>query len=112
MLPKNVEDAYPLSPMQRLMLLHAISSAGTDVLLNQVCYEIRGLLDVTAFHRAWDTLVARHPALRTAFLWEGLPQPLQVVRHALDILAVQEDADGGDLFGSVGSLKVELWNAR
>jgi len=79
-LPKNVEDAYPLSPMQRLMLLHAISSAGNGVLLNQVCYDIRGPLDASAFHRAWDALVARHSALRTAFLWEGLPQPLQVVR--------------------------------
>ena len=84
-LPKNVEDAYPLSSMQRLMLLHAISSAGNGVLLNQVCYDVRGPLDTSAFHRAWDALVARHPALRTAFLWEGLPQPLQVVRATVSV---------------------------
>jgi len=83
--PKNVEDAYPLSPMQRLMLLHAMSSAGNGVLLNQVCYDIRGPLDASAFHRAWDALVARHSALRTAFLWEGLPQPLQVVRTTVTL---------------------------
>ena len=85
MLPKNVDDAYPLSPMQRLMLLHAMSSAGQDVLLNQVSYHIHGSLDASAFQRAWDTLVARHPALRTAFLWEGLAQPLQVVRTAVTL---------------------------
>ena len=85
MLPKNVEDAYPLSPMQHLMLLHAISTPGGGVLLNQVCYEIRGPLDAPAFHRAWDALVARHAALRTAFLWEGLSQPLQVVRSSVTL---------------------------
>jgi thioesterase domain-containing protein len=84
-LPRNVDDAYPLSPMQRLMLLHAISSAGNGVLLNQVCYDVRGALDAGAFHRAWDALVARHPALRTAFLWQGLPQPLQVVRTVVGL---------------------------
>jgi len=84
-LPQNVEDAYPLSPMQRLMLLHAITAVGNGVLLNQVCYEIRGPLDASAFQRAWDALVARHPALRTAFLWEGLQQPLQVVRSTVTL---------------------------
>lgn len=84
-LPRNVEAAYPLSPMQRLMLLHAISSAGNGVLVNQVCYDIRGPLDASAFQRAWDALVARHTVLRTAFLWEGLPQPLQVVRATVTL---------------------------
>ena len=93
-LPKNVEDAYPLSPMQRLMLLHAISSAGNGVLLNQVCYNIRGPFNAPAFHRAWDALVARHSALRTAFLWEGLPQPLQVVRTTVALPFQHVDLTG------------------
>ena len=84
-LPRNVADAYPLSPMQRLMLLHAIASGGNGVLLNQVCYDIRGGLDVLAFRRAWDAVVERHPSLRTAFLWERLPQPLQVVRSTVSL---------------------------
>ena len=32
---KNVEDAYPLSPMQQLMLLHTLSAPESDVLFNQ-----------------------------------------------------------------------------
>jgi len=84
-LPRNVDDAYPLTPMQRLMLLHAISAAGNGVLLNQVCYDIYGPLDAEAFRRAWDALVARHAALRTAFLWDGLDQPLQVVRTTVSL---------------------------
>lgn len=93
-LPKNVDDIYPLTPMQRLMLLHAISPAAGDGLVNQVCYHIRGALDAPAFHRAWDAVVARHPALRTAFLYEGLPQPLQAVRSAVTLPFQSVDLSG------------------
>ena len=84
-LPRNVDDAYPLSAMQHLMLLHAISSPGNGVLLNQVCYDIHGPLETHAFRCAWEALVARHAALRTCVLWEGLQQPLQIVRSAVSV---------------------------
>ena len=84
-LPKNVDDLYQLSPMQHLMLLRAIAEEGSGVLLNQVCYDVRGPFDVENFRLAWETLVARHPALRTAFLWEGLPHPVQVVRSTVPL---------------------------
>lgn len=85
MLPKNVEDIYPLTPMQHLMLLHSIQAGANSVLFSQVSYEISGPLDAEAFRGAWQALVDRHAALRTAFLWEGLAQPLQVVRTAVTL---------------------------
>ena len=78
---EDVEDLYALSPMQEMMLLHSMSAGKDDVLFNQVCYEVRGELDVPALRRAWQDIVDRHPILRTAFLWDGLKQPLQVVRR-------------------------------
>ena len=84
-LPKNVAELYQLSPMQHLMLLHAIAQDGHGVLLNQVSYDMRGTLDVDAFRWAWESLVARHAALRTVFLWEGLPHPVQVVRTTVSL---------------------------
>lgn len=78
--PKNVEDVVPLSPMQSLMLLHEVGAPGRSVLVNQTCYAVRGPLDRAAFEEAVSRLVARHPALRTCFVWEGLDEPLQVVR--------------------------------
>lgn len=78
--PRNLDDLFPLTPMQHLMLLHALTAEHQGALLNQVCYEIRGPLRAELFRQAWETLVARHPALRTGVLWEGLPQPLQAVR--------------------------------
>ncbi len=79
---KNVADIYALSPMQQLMLLHARTAEGTnDVLFNQIVYAINGALDVDAYHRAWQLVVDRHPALRTIFVWQDGKDPVQVVRE-------------------------------
>lgn len=77
---KNVEDIYPLSPMQGLMLTHALADPAADASFTQVAYEIDGPLDADAFAAAWQVLVNRHTALRTAFLWDGLKDPVQAVR--------------------------------
>ncbi|MBI5302107.1 MAG: hypothetical protein HY868_08225 [Chloroflexi bacterium] len=79
---KNVQDIYPLSPMQELMLVHSLGAAQSSVLFNQLVYIARGALDVDAFERAWRELVARHAILRTAFVWEKLKEPVQVVRES------------------------------
>lgn len=77
---ENVEDIYPLTPMQHLMLIHSLRSPGSSTLINQFRYILRGSLDQSRFARAWDLVVSRHQALRTAFVWQDLPNPLQVVR--------------------------------
>ncbi len=88
---KNVADIYPLSPMQETMLLHAISRPGDDVLFNQFVYEINGDLDQSAMRGAWQALVDRHAILRSAFVWEDVKQPLQVVRISVDLPYRQYD---------------------
>src|SRR6266545_738487 len=40
---------------------------------------LAGPLDVSALERAWRHVVARHGILRSAFFWEGLEKPAQVV---------------------------------
>jgi hypothetical protein len=67
--------------MQQAMLLHALGHRRDDTLFNQFSYAIDGPLDADAFAQAWAATVQRHPALRTAFLWQDLPQPMQVVRQ-------------------------------
>lgn len=72
-------DAYPLSPMQQGMLFHSLSAPGSDVYVEQLACVLEGALHGEAFRAAWETVVARHGVLRTAFAWKGLPEPLQVV---------------------------------
>ena len=81
---KNVADIYALSPMQKLMLLHA-NTSGTehDVLFNQIVFQITGQLDTEAYRKAWQLMIDRHPALRTMFIWQDSKEPLQIVREKL-----------------------------
>ncbi|HKH44413.1 MAG TPA: amino acid adenylation domain-containing protein, partial [Thermoanaerobaculia bacterium] len=75
----EVEDVYPLSPMQQGMLFHSLFDPAAGMYVAQLPCELRGALDLDAFRRSWETLAARHEALRSAFLQEGLAEPLQVI---------------------------------
>jgi len=82
LLPADIELLYPLSPLQQGMLFHALQAPDESHYLNQLSLAIDGL-DAPRFKQAWETTVARHDVLRTAFLWEGLSQPLQAVRRSV-----------------------------
>jgi amino acid adenylation domain-containing protein/non-ribosomal peptide synthase protein (TIGR01720 family) len=78
----DVEDLYPLSPVQQGMLFHSLSEPDSGVYVEQLVLDLEGDLDVRRFADCWRQVVARHAVLRTAFLWQGVSQPLQAV--ALD----------------------------
>ncbi len=82
---ENVEDIYSLSPMQQGMLFHSLYLPETGVYSEQVSCRLRGKLNVNAFQRAWQTAVDRHPILRTAFIWEDLDEPVQVVYRQVTV---------------------------
>ena len=75
---RNVEDAYPLSPMQEGMLFHSLYSPEAGLYVTQVACTLEEI-DDEAFARAWQRVLDRHPALRTAFVWKSAARPLQVV---------------------------------
>ncbi|MEO7020993.1 MAG: amino acid adenylation domain-containing protein, partial [Ktedonobacteraceae bacterium] len=76
---KDIEDIYPLSPMQHGMLFHSLYDPAFDIYYCQGSWTIRGPIDISAFRHAWHQVIARHPILRTTFAWIGLDQPLQIV---------------------------------
>src|SRR5437660_6800177 len=82
---KNVEDVYPLSPMQEGMLFNSLYAPQSEVYFEQMTCIIRGKLNASAFKQAWQQVVARHPILRTCFLWERLEEHLQVVRQRVEL---------------------------
>jgi hypothetical protein len=88
---KNVEDVYRLSPMQEMMLLHSLGATKSDVLFNQLCYELSGQLDLEAFRLAWQQTLDRHRALRTIFVSKGLSRPVQIVRKEVSLPFSSED---------------------
>jgi amino acid adenylation domain-containing protein/thioester reductase-like protein/non-ribosomal peptide synthase protein (TIGR01720 family) len=80
----QLEDVYPLSPMQEGMLFQSLMETSSGLYVEQVSWILRGDLDPVAFRRAWSLLVERHPVLRTAFAWQGLQQPVQVVWRGVE----------------------------
>ncbi|HLJ35488.1 MAG TPA: condensation domain-containing protein, partial [Ktedonobacteraceae bacterium] len=80
----NIEDIYELSPMQRGMLFHTLYDPHSGVYVEQAIESIEGFLDAGAFYEAWQRVIARHATLRTAFLWEELDDPMQVVYEAVE----------------------------
>jgi amino acid adenylation domain-containing protein/non-ribosomal peptide synthase protein (TIGR01720 family) len=80
-----IEDIYPLSPLQSGLLFHTLLEPGSKVYVGQLTCELHGSLDETAFAGAWHLLVARHAILRTAFVWKGQREPVQVVHRKLEL---------------------------
>ncbi|HET7113670.1 MAG TPA: condensation domain-containing protein, partial [Pyrinomonadaceae bacterium] len=88
---KNVEDIYPLSPMQEGILFHTRHDAAFAMYFEIITATLQGEVDLDAFARAWQAVVDRHPVLRTAFVWEGLDEPLQVVRRRAKLPVTRYD---------------------
>ena len=82
---KNIADIYPLSPLQQGMLFHSLYAPHGGSYIIQMNYEIEGIIDKIAFEQAWQQVINRHSILRTAFVWEKLEQPLQVVGRSVKV---------------------------
>ena len=81
----NVEDFYPLSPMQQGMLFHTLYSPNSGVYFEQLTCTLGKLANAQAFKQAWQQVTDRHPILRTSFVWEGVKEPVQVVYRQVQL---------------------------
>ena len=90
----DIEDIYPLSPMQEGMLFHTTLAPESGVYIQQFTCRLRGALDVPAFASAWQSVLDRHPALRTAFRWIDLDRPMQVVSRNVTLPIDEHDWRG------------------
>ncbi|MBK4995751.1 amino acid adenylation domain-containing protein, partial [Pseudomonas sp. S37] len=90
----NVQDIYPLAPLQEGILYHHLSAAGEDPYLLQWPIVFDSQARLHAFAGALDQVIARHDVLRTAILWDGLPQPVQVVLRQVPPVAIPQVATG------------------
>jgi hypothetical protein len=76
----GIEDIYPLTALQQGFLWHWLAGPEAALGVEQIGLVLQGPLRLDSYAAAWQQVVDRHPVLRTAFAWEELDQPLQIVQ--------------------------------
>ncbi len=82
----EIEDVYPLTPMQRGMLFESYYQPQAGVYVEQYGLELDDL-DESSFLEAWRSVLERHPALRTSIVGASWDEPHQLVskKAVLDV---------------------------
>ncbi|WP_244981234.1 non-ribosomal peptide synthetase [Cupriavidus alkaliphilus] len=90
--PQQVQDLYPLSPMQAGMLFHSVFGEHGSAYTNQLRVDVDGI-DPDRFRAAWQAVLARHDTLRSGFLHRADP-PLQWVARQAALSVLVDDWRG------------------
>jgi amino acid adenylation domain-containing protein/FkbM family methyltransferase len=92
---QNIQDIYPLTPLQEGFLFHHVlnEQGDTYVLLVLLSLDSEELLQKLIM--ALQAVIDRHDILRTAVLWEGLTRPVQVVHRRAAVSVEYVELQGG-----------------
>ncbi|WP_369546632.1 amino acid adenylation domain-containing protein [Bacillus velezensis] len=87
----DIENIYPLTPMQKGMLFHSLIDSASRAYFEQASFDLKGDLDIEAFTMSLSYLAESHEILRTHFYTEWKDQPLQIVFRKKPIEITVED---------------------
>ena len=87
----QVQDIYPLTPMQEGMLFHALYDSSSAAYFEQTSYRLHGEINLELMKKSLNELFSRHDILRTAFIHEDIDCPVQVVLKERQVDFYYED---------------------
>jgi hypothetical protein len=88
---EDIQDIYPLSPVQHGILFHGLHTPEMGLYHMQDVFTFNGNLNVRAFEQAWHQLTTLHSVLRTSFYWQELDKPLQVLHDRVEVPIKHQD---------------------
>jgi amino acid adenylation domain-containing protein len=92
---RNIQDAYPLAPLQEGILLHHLMVEEGDPYLLGNLSAVDSKEHLDRFLVALQAVIDRHDILRTAVFWEGLAQPVQVVFRVAPLVVEEISLEPG-----------------
>ncbi|MGL4884172.1 MAG: condensation domain-containing protein, partial [Waterburya sp.] len=82
---KNIENIYPMTPMQEGILFHTLNAPQTGIYVVQSGYQFNHQINLSAFKQAWQQVINQHSVLRTSFHWQQHKEPFQVVYKQVEL---------------------------
>lgn len=79
MFDSNIEKIYPLSPLQEGILLHSVLHRDSTAYFQQLSFNLKGDFRLEYLEKTIDILIQRYELFRTAFAYNGLTSPRQIV---------------------------------
>ncbi|AXG48486.1 non-ribosomal peptide synthase [Photorhabdus laumondii subsp. laumondii] len=81
----NIQDIYPLSPLQEGIFFHHRMNGEHDPYIIPILIKFSDEQKLTAFLHALDKIVERHDVFRTSIHWQDLTTSVQVVHRTASI---------------------------
>src|SRR5215831_2357319 len=99
----NVQDVYGLAPLQEGILFQHLMGRERDPYVQPVLRSFESRAGLEGYLEALQAVINRHDILRTAIVWEGLSEPVQVVwrRAPLVVEEVRVEGGGGEVRGQM-----------
>lgn len=78
--------------MQEGMLLHSLKYLEYNLYLQQYSWVLKGSLDMEKMQKSWNFVIHKYQSLRSAFEWEDISTPVQVVYNleSVDIKVIDK----------------------
>jgi thioesterase domain-containing protein/acyl carrier protein len=89
----KVQNIFPLTYNQKILLFHHLSTDDDSGLIQVRC-TIEGKINREAFKKAWAAVIEQYPVLRTSIQWKNLTKELQVVQQEAELDIQWIDLEG------------------